>query len=85
MKFTVEVYEVKRNPDPRSKPVLHKGELVPSDTVPKRVSSFDVIGSNHDRVMATAKSELRKRGLTVRSMSIVAIERAKIVAYVFKE
>lgn len=84
-KFTVQTYEVVRNPDPKSPPVMYGGQAIPKDMVPKQKESFDIHARNHDHARKLVRDEFKKKKRSVRSVSFAANDKVQIIVYVFKE
>ena len=83
--FTVDVYEVLKNPDLKSRPVMYNGNVVPQDVVPKRLRSFSLKARNHDHARAEARDWFRRAKRVVRSLSFSSIDQNTLIAYVLKE
>ena len=80
----VKIYERKRNPDMNSKPVRVGRKMIPQDAVPRELSHIVISSNSIDGAKSETRTQLKKRGREVASISFSADQTKTIIAHVFE-
>lgn len=84
-RWTVKLYERKRDPDLTSKPRKVGRRVLPEDAIPKAITGFSFQAQNMDTARRIAREQLAKLKREVCSLNVSAEHKRTLIVHVFEK
>lgn len=84
-RWTVSMFERKRNPDMQSRKRKVGGRFIPEDAIPRALGEFGVTANGVDDARRQAANRVKQTGRALVGMSVSAETRNTLIVYVFNK